>query len=598
MLCSGSGCVSCKFGSYWIEGTSPLLPEHWGVKFLPIHPKAAFQPPSSVSVRSLQQARDAYDRAMYAEAWGSEDAIDLYYLAAKRSRRGIATVDYSNPGNLWAFEAAQRLHQQSFGKVLALARTKERIIAGEGIRVRIGGEDVLVPVELANSIWTEKDVSSWSVIGSYGNSYLSRKIRGDGIGVPLVAVRKHCFSPTDKTREFLADDTTFSVTALLDCEEDKIQLIDTLTTRDILCDGKKQNLAHDNSGDIAYSLQFHTDSRLEGFFRPGSSREDSKLIFFEPFQENKIPVVFVHGLLSSPDAWADIFNELRADKKIRERYQFWAFRYSTGEPFVKSAADLRSQLDKVMALYGDENQADHWRQIVLVGHSMGGLVSKLLITESGSQLWDAISNVSFDSLAVEERMKSKLAERLFFSPHPLVSRVVYIATPHQGSVYAGRVLGKIASASVADQDTAYRKILQDNPGAFKENVSRGLPTSIDMLDPNQPFLKVLSQLSVKDCLSTHTIIGNGCFTLSLGRSDGVVNVQSAQQCSSVSTKLISATHNGLLKNAETLQELKRILNDHGESKADSTDRILSSEPLATQSQDSSKPSWKAASVGK
>ena len=132
---------------------------------------------------------------------------------------------------------------------------------------------------------------------------------------------------------------------------------------------------------------------------------------------------------------------------------------------------------------------------------------------------------------------------------------------------AGRLLGRIASASVKQNDNSYEELLRKNRGAFKEAVSGGLPTSIELLDPDQPFLDVLACLPRSRCVITNTILGDSCRTLKLEQSDGVVNVKSAQQKSSESEKRIQATHNGLLRHKETFAELKRILKQHDSSPA-------------------------------
>jgi pimeloyl-ACP methyl ester carboxylesterase len=413
--------------------------------------------------------------------------------------------------------------------------------------------------------WQPGDITDWRVVGTYSSRNLTSDKKNFGIGVPLVIIRDRCYAAINTNCAFMRDQTTFPATAMLAADGCSLDLYNPLKTNNIELDGFKQPLASDLTADIAYQLQFHEESRLEGFLRPGEKDQDGELYFMEPYQPEKIPIVVVHGLLSSPAAWSDIYNELRSDPNIRKRYQFWAFRYSTGEPFVKSANELRDKLNQVMTCYSGLDHEQNLPKTILFGHSMGGLVSKVLISESGDRVWNAISKVPFDAIAADEMTKQQLSHRLFFSPHPMVSRVVYIATPHEGSETAGRMLGRIASASVKQADSSYVDLLRNNPGAFKDSVTRGLPTSIDLLDPEQPFLNVLSSLPRSRCVTTHTILGTSCTTIRLGQSDGVVSVESAQQKSSVSEKRIPATHNGLLRHKDTFAELKRILKLHDSS---------------------------------
>lgn len=514
---------------------------------------------------ALDSAWTAYNQAKRFETLGSDSAVDEYFRAAKHSRKVIATIDFRFPSQQDTFEAAQLLYHESLRRCLRLAHEHKRVERGAGIKICLNDTPTLIPIVLHDFTWQPGDFTDWRVVGTYSSRDVTADKKTEGIGVPLVIIRDRCYATLNTSCAFMRDQATFPATATLAADGCSIDFYNPLETNNIELDGFKQPLASDLTADIAYQLQFHEDSRLEGFFRPGEKNRDGELYFMEPFQPEKIPIVFVHGLLSSPAAWSDIYNELRSDPNVRKRYQFWAFRYSTGEPFVKSAHELRAKLDQVMACYTGLDHEQNLPKTILIGHSMGGLVSKVLISESGARVWNAISNVPLEAIAADEMTKQQLAQRLFFSPHPMVSRVVYIATPHNGSEVAGRLLGRIASASVQQADTSYEELLRNNPGAFKDSVSRGLPTSIDLLDPEQPFLNVLSNLPRGRCVTTHTILGTSCLTLRLGQSDGVVNADSARQKSSESEKQIPATHNGLLRHKETFAELKRILKLHDTS---------------------------------
>jgi hypothetical protein len=193
---------------------------------------------------------------------------------------------------------------------------------------------------------------------------------------------------------------------------------------------------------------------------------------------------------------------------------------------------------------------------------MGGLISKLTIAHSGEDVWDSIANIPIDFVATDEQTRSRLIERFYFDPHPMIRRTIFIATPHQGSSTAGRACGKLASALVQADNSMLEQVLDDNPGSFKPEVTSGLPTSIDMLDPNQPFLATLGSLRLNECVPKHTILGNKYHVLGHHPSDGVVSVTSAQHPEAVSEKQVSASHNGLLKSPETVHELVRILRLH------------------------------------
>ena len=141
---------------------------------------------------------------------------------------------------------------------------------------------------------------------------------------------------------------------------------------------------------------------------------------FEPYQPGKIPLVFVHGLLSDPFTWANLANEIRARPDVLQRYQLWAYEYATGEPFLKSAAVLRRQLHEVQLQMDPSGSDAALSGVVLIGHSMGGLVSKLQVTYSGNQLWESVSCLPFESIVTTPATRMDLAESFFFDPSPIV----------------------------------------------------------------------------------------------------------------------------------------------------------------------------------
>ncbi len=119
---------------------------------------------------------------------------------------------------------------------------------------------------------------------------------------------------------------------------------------------------------------------LRAFLKPAEHNQHAGLMMFQPYQPDKIPVVFVHGLDSSPRTWEDTFNELRADPEVRRNYQFWFFRYPTGNPVPLSAALLRETLESVRAKFDPKGKSRTFNQMIVVGHSMGGLLTRMLVT--------------------------------------------------------------------------------------------------------------------------------------------------------------------------------------------------------------------------
>ncbi len=161
--------------------------------------------------------------------------------------------------------------------------------------------------------------------------------------------------------------------------------------------------------------------------------EPTGLSLLRPYLRGKIPVVFVHGLWANPWSWSRMIQSLEADAALRDRYQFWTFGYSTGDPIPYSAALLRRDLVEVRRKFDPDGTDAAFERMVLVGHSMGGLLTKMMVQDSGTRLWRLISNRPADELAGEPEDRDLFRSALIFKHCTEVRRVLFIATPHRGS---------------------------------------------------------------------------------------------------------------------------------------------------------------------
>ena len=152
-----------------------------------------------------------------------------------------------------------------------------------------------------------------------------------------------------------------------------------------------------------------------------------------PYRPGRVPVVLVHGTASSPARWADIVNELQNDPKLRGRIQFWLFTYNTSNPILLSASDLRQGLQRIRKEIDPDGRDPALDELVVIGHSQGGLLTRLMVTDSGTRFWDAVTEVPFDKMDVSPETRALIQRAMFFEPQPYVTRVVFIATPHRGS---------------------------------------------------------------------------------------------------------------------------------------------------------------------
>ncbi|MFM8570711.1 MAG: esterase/lipase family protein [Pirellula sp.] len=455
-------------------------------------------------------------------------------------------------------------HNSYLKELLSKHRSLQGGPLSEGWRVDRDGKVETLRVAFHGFAWAPEDFQELVLIGHYGNQRLKTKQIREGHGVPVVILRRKQ-SVANAGDDFLAQTTAIAATAVLSSDGSTINFYNPLIIRQIEIDGTQIDLAYDTTASIAYMLHHHPQTRYRDFIFPDQSSDQSRLTMLEPYQPSKIPLILVHGLLSSPDTYGELYNQLRADPVLMDNYQVWVFKYATGKPFIRAASDLRDELDRVIAQCDPELTSEQLRSSVLIGHSMGGLITRLMISYSGEQVWDSVSKIPLEVIATDEKTRAGLAERFYFDPHPMIARAVFIATPHRGSSTAGRTLGKFASALVMQSETGFDRIIQDNPGAIRDTLADGLPTSIDMLDPNQPFLKILASLPMSESVTKHSIIGVGGPVMGVFQTDGLVPLESARLEGVATERRIATSHNGILKHPEAALELRRILFDHAEA---------------------------------
>ncbi|MGL5095890.1 MAG: esterase/lipase family protein, partial [Planctomycetia bacterium] len=345
-----------------------------------------------------------------------------------------------------------------------------------------------------------------------------------------------------------------------------LELYDPLRVVGTPVAGRQVPLESDLTTPLGYSLSRGKfgNVALKGLFDGQQLVDRSGLYMLHPYDKGKIPVVMVHGLWSSPLTWMHAFNDLQADPVLRSRYQFWFLFYPTGNPIPLSAALLRSSLAQARWAFDPDGADPALDQMVLVGHSMGGLLSKMMLQSSGDELWKIVANRPIDELNADEREIDRLRRLYFFEPQPYVGRVIFLATPHQGSPLANRLIGRLGAFFIRLPQgivKARNELARDNPDFFTQRYKR-LPTSIDNLSPNDPILQTVARLPLDGAVPLHSIIANrpGAPPPPNG-SDGVVKYPSAHLDQAESEVVVPAGH--VCNNHPlAILEMRRILLEH------------------------------------
>ncbi len=434
------------------------------------------------------------------------------------------------------------------------------------------GGPIRIPLTSTNLDWPVEQLQRWLIPSPPDQRVLKSYFQSTGLGVPLIVFRdKPKEAKVDPTERYFPKQLPLALTAILRSVSDNsserfvLELVNPLHVHSIEIQSHFIPIAKDLSAPLDFQLRNRPTNPLLGFVSPGIGNENDGLRWMEPYQYGKIPVVFIHGLMSDPTTWLDMLNELRTIPWFNERYQVWGFSYATGSPFVTSAMRLREQCREAISLMDPEGEDLALRKMVLVGHSMGGLLAKLQITHSQDRLWNSISSVPWEAMRANAITKHELQKRLFFTPQSHVNRVVYIATPHKGSSIASRGTGRIFSSFVHPDENVqsfHERLIRDNPTAFFGTFRKRIPTSIDLLEPSDASLQTIYGLPVPNEVKQHSIIGTGEGPWTLGLNDGVVPVSSARHPSAISELQVKASHTKILKKSETISEVIRLLHLH------------------------------------
>lgn len=302
---------------------------------------------------------------------------------------------------------------------------------------------------------------------------------------------------------------------------------------------------------------------LQTLFGREQGIDRAHVYLMQPYDPDRRIIVMVHGLASSPEAWVNVANEILGDETLRQSFQIWQVYYPTNLPIAFNHASLREVLGETLQSLDPGRRARASRDIVLVGHSMGGVLSRLLVSSSGDQLWDRmVASRELDDGRLE-RVRHRLEPMLRFEPFPGVERAILIAAPHGGTEVASNRLGRLLSRLVRLPLTlleGFDDVLQALAGAEPDKRGKTrLPNSIDNLSREDPFIRASADLPISPRVEYHTIIARSDPAAVLQASDdGLVPYCSAHLPGAVSEKVLESFHS-VQETPEAILEIRRIL---------------------------------------
>ena len=498
------------------------------------------------------------DAANHLQEDGETDqALGLYILAAERTLPQLHERT-SHSGVFFA-----HAHQFAVARVVELLNERRSVVGISSINGKYGLR--VNTVESGDRV-DPFHFDSLVAADSVQVNGFSKRVNQLGVGSSFVAGTN---PPEDPSKQpyFPLGGLYQPLTAVLSFQGRQVTLTfyDSLREDSLKVGGKELPLATDYSASWARFVdQDPNKGAFLGLFRPGASNGFMRLTLTEPFRKDAIPVIFVHGLASNGATWDEAINGLLADPLVRERYQFWIYQYPSGYPFIYAAADLRRTIREVRTHYDPAGSLPVLDKMVLVGHSMGGLIFSAQIRRTDDGSMKQYFKRPLNQLPVDQATKDQLRDLLYMNPEGYIRRAIFVSTPHRGSTIADGWIGRLTSRLIKLPNDLLTLNLT---GIMQEITDTGLsmidlaPNSVMRLQYYNPVLKTLSELPIDERVTFHTICGDRGLGNAPLSSDGVVSYASSHLEGATSEKVVGSRHSAH-RHPDAINEIRRILTLH------------------------------------
>ena len=358
-----------------------------------------------------------------------------------------------------------------------------------------------------------------------------------------------------------------SVDDIINSPNITVQVMDPYRTENVDIAGKSYPLAANFSA--PYGLWLAENNLGAAAYLSLIDREERltmpHLYMLEPYNPNKKVIVLVHGLASSPEAWIALTNDIMGDSILREHYQVWQVFYSTNMPILESRFQIYALLKQAFGGLNPNDPAD--KDAVLIGHSMGGIISRLLVSNAD------ISQSALSMMSPYQQAKLKkhpiVSERLKIQPITNFDRAVFMSSPNRGTDFAdlwftraarkiiklpGAFLGAVTD-TITNQDIDAKDILT--------RIDKGLiQNGPSDLSHKSKFMALTEDINPPKGFVFHSIIGNKTNSKDPDvMTDGIVPYKSAHLDGATSEVIIKGGHS-IQKTPEAVLELRRILRQH------------------------------------
>jgi pimeloyl-ACP methyl ester carboxylesterase len=298
--------------------------------------------------------------------------------------------------------------------------------------------------------------------------------------------------------------------------------------------------------------------------------ETPRIYLMQPFDPNRRVILMLHGLASSPEAWVNVANEVLGDEELRQNYQIWQVYYPTNLPLPFNNRAIRDAVNATLKNFDPQGNRRASENMVLIGHSMGGVLARLMVSDSGDQLWESVLERYNISQQREKKLRQKIEPYVIFDAMPQPTRAIFIAAPHRGTPYAENRFARFVSGLIRLPATVLSRVteigqLLVNPDEASDEPLVGSINSIKNLSDQDPFVRESSKLPISGRVTYHSIMGNDTPGVILeASSDGVVPYASAKLDGAASELVVNSWHS-VQENPEAIVEIRRILREHLEA---------------------------------
>ena len=477
------------------------------------------------------------------------------------------------------FQTARVIYNR--GLTLAFRAGKQGEMALEGGERKLPFGEIGIELPPHELEWAGYQLRSFQSAAEFEVRGLLNRYRHSGLGAPLAASLGAAVpGEAPPGAEHIPPRLKVPVTAFLRLDDPrshlgagdlrgKLELYSDEEGLETKVDGHSVPLEVEKSSSLALQLEGAPiyDFGLAGFrlgdYLPGGQAE--RVFFLHPYRPGRIPVLLVHGTFSSPATWANLVNELENDPELSSRYQIWLYLYNSGNPIAYSGGILVDLLPKLIDELDPAHRDAALQRMVVIGHSQGGLVTKLTAVNSGDAFWSYISRTPLDQLKLDADTRELLRRSLFYHRLPFVERVVFMSTPHHGSYLSSFSIAgwvsRLVQLPVRLTQMSVNIAKEGQDGLLLQQMSR-LPTSLDNMRPGNRFLVALAGLPIDPHVKANSIIAvDGKGPIESG-GDGVVRYQSAHIDGVESELVVQPSGHSVQETPQGIEEVRRILREH------------------------------------